>query len=58
MQKTLPKFKIFDVYETEEIKIEDPGLKQFINLQPKLILKSHGRNTQKFGQTKVNILER
>ena len=58
MQKTLPKFKIFDIYETEGINVEDPGLKQFINLQPKLILKSHGRNAQKFGQTKVNIIER
>jgi small subunit ribosomal protein S7 len=54
----LPKFKIFDLYDTEEIKIQDPGLKAIINLQPKLILKSHGRNTQKFGQVKVNVVER
>jgi small subunit ribosomal protein S7 len=51
-------FKIFDLYETEGIEIKDPGLKQVINLQPKLILKSHGRNVQKFGQLKVNIVER
>ena len=57
-EKTLPKFKIFDLYETEEINVEDPGLKNFINLQPKLILQSHGRNATKFGQTKVNIVER
>ncbi len=59
-QKTakLPEFKIFDIYDLSEIKVEDPGLKPVINLQSKLILKSYGRNTQKFGQTKVNIVER
>jgi small subunit ribosomal protein S7 len=57
-QKTLPKFKIFDLYDIEEINVEDPGLKPIINLQPKLMLKTHGRNATKFGQTKVNIVER
>jgi len=51
-------FKIFDLYDLSEVKIEDPGLKSVINLQPKLILKSHGRNVQKFGQTKINVVER
>jgi len=57
-QKIIPQFKIFDLYDTSNINVEDPGLKAVINLQPKLILKSHGRNFQKFGQTKVNIVER
>ena len=58
-QKTFPlKFKIFDLYETEGIVVNDIGLKRVINLNPKLILKSHGRNIQKFGQTKTNIVER
>ena len=58
-QKTFPlKFKIFDLYETEGIIVNDIGLKRVINLNPKLILKSHGRNIQKFGQTKTNIVER
>jgi len=52
------RFKIFDLYETEGIEIKDIGLKSVINLNPKLALKSHGRNVQKFGQTKVNIVER
>ena len=52
------KFKIFDLYETENISVEDPGLKNVINLKPRLILKSHGRNFQKFGQTKINLVER
>ena len=51
-------FKIFDLYETEGIQVKDIGLKDAINLTPKLALKSHGRNVQKFGQTKVNIVER
>lgn len=58
-QKTQPlQFKIFDKYDLGEIIIEDPGLKGVINIEPKLILKSYGRNFQKFGQTKVNIVER
>ena len=51
-------FKIFDLYETDNLTVEDPGLKNVINLKPKLILKSNGRNFQKFGQTKVNFVER
>lgn len=51
-------FKIFDLYDLSEVKIEDPGLKDVINLKPKLILKSYGRNMQKLGQTKVNVVER
>ena len=51
-------FKIFDLYETNGIVVNDQGLKNVINLNPKLALKSHGRNVQKFGQTKVNLVER
>lgn len=54
----LQKFKIFDLYDLSEIQVSDPGLKSAINLEPKLILKSHGRNVGKLGQTKVNIVER
>jgi small subunit ribosomal protein S7 len=54
----LPVFKIFDLYDISEIKIVDPGLKNAINLEPKLILKSQGRNVVKLGQAKVNIVER
>ena len=51
-------FKIFDLYDLNDIEIRDPGLKAVINLKPKLILKSHGRNVQRFGQIKINIVER
>ncbi len=56
--RTFPAFKIFDLYETQNIFVEDPGLKPVINLIPKLILKSHGRNVQKLGQNKINVVER
>lgn len=54
----LTKFKIFDLYDLEGLEVKDSGLKRVINLEPKLALKSHGRQTQKFGQAKVNIVER
>src|SRR3989344_465821 len=54
----IPVFKIFDLYDTQNVFVEDPGLKSVINLIPKLILKSHGRNVQKLGQTKINVVER
>ncbi len=57
-ESKLMDFKVFDLYDLSEIKVEDPGLKSAINLQPKLILKSCGRNVQKLGQTKVNVIER
>ena len=57
-QTTLPTFKIFDKYDVSGIQVKDPGLKAVINFEPKLVLKSYGRNVQKFGQTKVNVVER
>ncbi len=50
--------KIFDLYETENLVVNDPGLKRVINLKPKLVLKSHGRARGKFAQTKINLVER
>jgi small subunit ribosomal protein S7 len=50
--------KIFDLYEAKEVKVEDMGLKRVINLDEKLVLKSHGRHVDKFGKIKVNIAER
>ena len=52
------KFKIFDLWDISEIEVQDPGLKATINLEPRLALKTHGRNVVKHGQTKVNIVER
>lgn len=58
IESKVPKFKIFDMWDITSIKIEDPGLKNVINLEPKLILKSQGRNVVKHGQSKVNVVER
>lgn len=57
-QKLIPNFKVFDLYDISEIKVSDVGLQSTINLEPKLVLKNQGRFAQKFGQTKINIIER
>ncbi|MDP1696037.1 MAG: 30S ribosomal protein S7 [archaeon] len=57
-QKQEEKFKIFDLYSLSEIEIKDPALKPYINLTPRLLLKSHGRIKGKFSIVKVNVVER
>jgi len=57
-EQKIENFKIFDSYDLGEIIVEDPGLKSVINLKPKLVLKSYGRNVMKAGQARVNIIER
>jgi len=51
-------FKIFDMYDVTEVVVEDEGLKSAINLDARLVLKDAGRNVQKFGKTKINVVER
>lgn len=51
-------FKIFDLWDVSEINVADPGLKRYINLDARLVLKSHGREREKFAKSKVNIVER
>ena len=55
---TTTNFKIFDLWDISEVKVEDLGLQSAINLKPKLILKEQGRNVVKYGQLKVNVVER
>jgi small subunit ribosomal protein S7 len=50
--------KLFDMFELTGIEVKDPGLKRYINLEPKLIVKSHGRTREKFTRSKVNIVEK
>ncbi len=50
--------KIFGLYDVDGIVVGDPGLKRVINLRPRLLLKSHGRDRKEFGKTEVNIIER
>ena len=54
----LPKFKLFDKYDLSGIEIQDIGLKNAINIEPRLIVRSEGRHAEKLGQVKVNIIER
>lgn len=51
-------FKIFDKYTSEGVVVTDRGLKPYINLSEKLVLKTHGRHNEKFGREKINIVER
>jgi len=50
--------KLFDVYDVSEVSVKDIALKNYINIKPRLLIKMHGRHTEKMGQSKVNILER
>lgn len=51
-------FKLFDLYDVSNIEMKDPSLKTCINLSPRLLVKSYGRNLWKFAKADVNILER
>ncbi len=52
--------KIFDLFTTEDVKIEDPGIKRYINLDAKITLRTRGRleTRKKFGRIKINLIER
>ena len=50
--------KIFGLFDASDVKVEDPGLKKVINLNAKLILKSHGRIKWDPTRAKVNVIER
>lgn len=50
--------KIFGLWDTSDVKVEEPGLKRVINLDDKLLLKSHGRIKYDPAKTKVNVIER
>jgi len=54
----MAQLKIFGLYSTEDVKVEDPGLKRYINLDQKLVLRTVGRSREKFSKGKVNIVER
>ena len=50
--------KLFDMYDVSAVEIKDVALKPYLNIEPRLLLKTHGRNVGKYGKAKVNILER
>ncbi|MBS3065687.1 30S ribosomal protein S7 [Candidatus Pacearchaeota archaeon] len=56
-QKTIS-FKIFDLYDLSNIQVKGASLRPYISFSPKLLLKSQGRNLERFGAAKVNVVER
>lgn len=50
--------KIFGLWDVSEVKVTDPGLKRVINMDDKLLLKSHGRIKYDAAKTRVNVIER
>jgi small subunit ribosomal protein S7 len=51
--------KIFNKWETENVTVTDPGLKNYINLKPVVIPRTFGRNSVKqFHRSQMSIVER
>jgi len=51
--------KIFGKWDTKGIKLKDPGLSKYINLEPVLVPRSGGKHAkQQFYKSKMNIVER
>lgn len=50
--------KIFGLWDVSEVSVQDPGLKRVVNLDDKLLLKSHGRIKYDQAKTKINVIER
>jgi small subunit ribosomal protein S7 len=51
-------FKVFDLYDMEEVQVVDESLRPYINLQGKLLIKSQGRDKGKNVNKNVHIIER
>lgn len=51
-------FSALDLYSLENVAVKDQALQPYINLEPRLLVKSHGRHVQKFGVAKTHLLER
>lgn len=50
---------LFNKWGVENVKVLDPGLKNYINLRPLYVVKTGGRNTKvRFHKNKNNIVER
>ena len=51
--------KLFNKWDIKTVVVEDPGLKNYVNLSPLLVPRTFGRNSnQRFAKSKVNIVER
>lgn len=51
--------KVFNKWDVTGIKVEDPGLQNYINLEPKIVIRSSGKYAgNKFYKSKIFIVER
>jgi len=51
--------KLFNRYDYSGVKVKDPGLKEYINLNPIIVPRTDGRNsTISMHKSKINIVER
>lgn len=50
--------KIFGLYDSEGLTVSDKGLQRYISFESRLVIKSKGRNRDKFTRAKTNIVER
>ncbi|MDD4878121.1 MAG: 30S ribosomal protein S7 [Candidatus Nanoarchaeia archaeon] len=55
----MSKIMLFNKWDTSAIKVDDPGVKDYINLHPVIIPRTGGRNIGiMFWKTKSNVVER
>jgi len=51
--------KLFDRWSSEAIKVEDPGLRDYINVQPVSVLRTGARYAgNRFHKSRINVVER
>ena len=51
--------KVFGRWSVEDVIVEDPSLRPYINLEPRILPHTHGRHAKKaFGKAQVHIVER
>ncbi|MDD5238861.1 MAG: 30S ribosomal protein S7 [Candidatus Nanoarchaeia archaeon] len=55
----MSEIKVFNKYPSAGVKIDDPGLRQYLNLKPIIVPCTFGRQAyKKFGKSNVHIVER
>ncbi len=51
-------FKVLGLYDMKEVSVKEEPLKPYVNIEPRLLVRTYGRNTGKFARAKMHILER
>jgi len=57
-KETMMSEKVYalNLFDVSNIKVIDPGMKRYINLDSKLLVKSQGRIRGKFAKGKINLI--